>query len=66
MKPSKSAARLLDLIKKAIDDNVVTNAEYDEIIMLANEDNVIDSQEKKLLSNFHDMIENKIIKRVPK
>ena len=65
MKPSKSAEKLLNLIKKAIEDNKITKAEYEEIMHLANEDSVIDSQEKKLLANFHDMIENKTIKRVP-
>ena len=65
MEPSKSAEKLSILIKKAIEDHVLTNAEYEEIMMIADEDSVIDNEERKLLSNLHDMIENKTIKRVP-
>lgn len=65
MKPSNSAEKLKALIKKSMEDYVITNAEYEAVIDLANEDSVIDSEEKKLLENFHHLIENKTIKRVP-
>ena len=64
-KPSKSAEKLMALIKKAIEDNQITTTEYEQILHLADEDGVIDSQEKKLLQELHDLIENKTIKRVP-
>ena len=64
-KPSKSAEKLMALIKKAIEDNQITTTEYEQILHLADEDGVIDLQEKKLLQELHDLIENKTIKRVP-
>lgn len=64
MKPSSSAGKLSELIKKAIDDHVITNAEYEEILALANEDGVIDPQERNLLGQLQDMIADKTIKRV--
>ena len=64
-KPSKSAEKLMELIKKAIEDHKITTSEYEQILHLADEDGVIDMQEKKLLQELHDMIDNKTIKRVP-
>jgi CBS domain containing-hemolysin-like protein len=65
MKPSKSAEKLSQLIKRAIDDHQVTNAEYEEILALVHEDGHIDSQEKQMLSQLNDMISNKTVKKVP-
>ncbi|MBN2078118.1 MAG: hypothetical protein JW838_04075 [Spirochaetes bacterium] len=62
---TKSGLALADAIKKAIDDHVVTNAEYEEIYNIALEDGRIDSLEKALLAEFKEMIANKSIKRVP-
>jgi len=62
---TKSGQNLADAIKKAIDDHVVTNAEYEEIYNIALEDGRIDSLEKALLTEFKEMIANKTIKRVP-
>ena len=62
---NSSAEKLKELIKKAIEDHVVTNAEYEEILALADEDGVIDTEERKLLSALQDMIEDKTVKRVP-
>jgi tellurite resistance protein len=64
-KPSKSAEKLNEMIKKAIDDGEITSTEYDQILMIADEDGVIDPQEKKLLSELQDMLSNGTIKRVP-
>ena len=65
MKQSKSAERLSALIKNAIDDHQITNAEYDEILSIADEDGVIDPQEKRLLAELQNMIADKSIRRVP-
>jgi hypothetical protein len=65
MKHSKSAERLSELIKKAIDDHQITNAEYDEIMGVAHEDGIIDPQERRLLAMLQDMIADKSVKRVP-
>lgn len=62
---TKSGKTLEEVIKKAIDDHVITNAEYEEIIHLANEDGVIDKHEKILLNELKDMISDKTVKRVP-
>ena len=64
MKVSKSAEKLKKLIIAAIDDHVITRAEYDEIIHLATEDGVVDSQERALLAQLQDMIANKTVKFV--
>jgi len=62
---TKSGQKLADVIKKAIEDHVVTNAEYEEIYNIALEDGQIDNVEKALLAEFKDMIADKTIKRVP-
>jgi hypothetical protein len=62
MKASKSAIELKKLIVKAIDDQVLTQEEHDQIVHLAMEDWHIDSQEKALLNQLLDMIENKMVK----
>ncbi len=64
-KPSESANKLLEMIKKAIADGVVTTSEYEQILGVAHEDGVLDPQEKKLLNQFQEMLSNKTIKRVP-
>jgi len=62
---TKSGQKLADVIKKAIEDHVVTNAEYEEIYNIALEDGQIDNVEKALPAEFKDMIADKTIKRVP-
>ena len=62
---TKHGLKLADVIKKAIDDHVVTNAEYEEIYNIALEDGRIDNLEKALLAEFKAMIADKTIKRVP-
>lgn len=63
--PSKSAQRLKELIEKAIDDGKVTNKEYDEILALADEDGIIDHEERSLLSQLQNMLADKSVVRVP-
>jgi hypothetical protein len=65
METSKSAEKLMVLIKKAIDDHQITGVEYEEIMALAHEDGVLDNQERRLLSELQELIANRSIKRVP-
>jgi uncharacterized membrane protein YebE (DUF533 family) len=64
MKASESANRLKELINKAIDEHTITRSDYDAIINIATEDGHIDSQERALLSNLQDMIDDRTIKIV--
>jgi len=59
---SKSGEKLRLAIIKAIDDHIITPEEYDEIINISMEDGHIDSQERALLAQLQQMIENKEIK----
>lgn len=62
MNVSTSANRIKELINSAIESHYITRDDYDLIIHIAHEDGVIDSQERALLSQLHDMIEDKTIK----
>lgn len=57
-KPSKSAEKLTTLIKKAIEDGVITPSERERIMMIAEEDGFIDPQERRLLAELQNMIDN--------
>jgi len=59
---SKDAQRLKELILKAIEDHVLTQSEYEEILHLASEDGIIDNHEQALLRQLQEMIANKTIK----
>jgi tellurite resistance protein len=61
---SESAQRLKEAIIKAIEDHKITRDEYDEIIQIATEDGHIDPQERALLSELQDMIEDKSVRLV--
>ena len=63
-KPSDSAAKLADMIKKAIADCEITPAEYDAIMKIANEDQHIDTQEQTLLNQLQALLANGTVKRV--
>jgi tellurite resistance protein len=65
-KYSESAHRLKEMINKAIEDHVITRDEYDEIINIATEDGHIDPQERALLAELQDMIENRSVRMVAK
>lgn len=65
MKASESAARLKEMIEKAIEDHLVTRAEFDAIMHIATEDGHIDTQEQALLEQLQDMIESKQVKIIP-
>lgn len=63
-KPSKSAVSLKQIINDAISDLEITPDEYDKIMQAANEDSHLDKEEKALLAQFHQMLNNGTIKRV--
>lgn len=65
MKPSKSAGQLATLIKKAIHDHKLTQAEWDAILALAEKDGHVDREEEALLRELHHLVENGSVKRVP-
>ena len=56
---SESGERLRQIINKAIEDHIITPEEYDEISNISTEDGHIDSQERALLKQLQQMIENK-------
>jgi uncharacterized membrane protein YebE (DUF533 family) len=62
MAVSESANRVRELILKAIEDHVLTQDEYDEILMAATEDGHIDAQEQALLSELQNMIQDGSVK----
>ena len=59
---SESAIRLKKMIEMAIEDHKITQDEYDQIINIASEDGHIDSQERALLQQLQEMIENGMVK----
>ena len=63
-KPSDSAVRLADMIKKAIADCEISTSEYNDIMKIANEDQHIDNQEQKLLTQLQSLLANGTVKRV--
>jgi len=64
METTGSGKRLAELIKQAIDDGEITTAEYDAILAMANEDMKIDAEERALLNQLQEMLDNKTVKRV--
>jgi len=59
---SESNKRLRHLVNKAIEDQIITPEEYDEILEISFEDGHIDRQEQALLTELQKMIENKEIR----
>jgi uncharacterized protein YutE (UPF0331/DUF86 family) len=59
---TKKGQTLADVINKAIEDSVITMAEYEEITSIASEDGILDNHEKALLRELNDMIANKTIR----
>jgi len=64
MKSGETGGKLNDLIKKAISDLELTQDEHNEILALASEDHVIDSQERALLAQLQELIANGTVKKV--
>lgn len=65
MKLSDSSAKMRLAIEKALETHQIKREEYDMIIHLATEDGFIDAQEKAMLSQLHDMIEDRSVKIIP-
>ena len=64
MKLTKSGLELKEVIEKAIQDCVITNSEYEEIMKIANKDDIIDDHEQQLLSQLQGLLGNGTLKRV--
>ncbi|MBU2510157.1 hypothetical protein KJ966_02425 [bacterium] len=62
---TKPSEKLAELIKKAIEDCELTTSEYNAILAQADEDKVLDSDERVLLQQLQEMIANGTIERVP-
>jgi hypothetical protein len=65
MKISSSAWTLRQIIEKAIEDQRISKTEYEMIIHQATSDGNLDNQEKVLLKQLHEMIEDKTVKLMP-
>jgi uncharacterized membrane protein YebE (DUF533 family) len=65
MKLSLNAQELRQIIEKAIEDHMLTQAEYNQILEAAASDGHIDPQERALLAELQNMIDEKVIKLVP-
>ena len=63
MKLTQSGLDLKELINKAIKDCVITNSEYEEVMKMAHKDGV-DDHERRLLSQFQELLANGSLKRV--
>jgi hypothetical protein len=62
---SESGRNLEKAIKDAIDDHVIKNSEYEEIIHLLHQDGVVDAHERALMHELHNLIADGTVKRVP-
>ncbi len=62
MAVSESNKRLRELIDHVIADGVITHAEYDRIMHIVTEDGHIDNQERAMIRQIQEMIEDKTLK----
>jgi hypothetical protein len=58
----KESAKLREMIEKAIEDDIITREEYEQIIHQALKDGQIDRVEKALLAELNQMIQDKTVK----
>jgi hypothetical protein len=65
MQADEAGSKLGEMIKKAIEDGQPTNSEYNQILSLADQDYLIDSQEKQRLKELQALLANKTVKKVP-
>jgi hypothetical protein len=61
---SKDANNLRIIIEKAIHDLQISRDEYEEIVHMATGDGYIDPQERELLRQLREMIEDKTIRLI--
>jgi cell division protein FtsL len=64
MKLTKSGLELKEVIEKAMEDHVITNSEYEEIMKVANKDGMVDDHEQRLLSQLQGLLENGTVNRI--
>lgn len=64
MKLSENANNLRKTIEKAINDHQITREEYEQMVHMATSDGYIDPQEKELLRQLQEMIEDRTIRIV--
>jgi hypothetical protein len=64
MKLTKSGLELKEVIEKAMNDHVITNSEYVEIMKAASNDGIIDDHEQRLLSQLQELLENGTLERI--
>ena len=60
---TSESSKLMALIQQAIEDGVITNREYHDILAQAAADGREDAEERAILANFHEMIANGTVKR---
>lgn len=65
MESGETGGKLAEMIKKAVSDCELTTSEHNQILSIADEDGIIDSQEQNLLKQLQDLIANGTIKKVP-
>ena len=65
MQSGEAGRKLGEMIKKAIEDGQVTNSEYNKILAFADQDFLLDPQEKQPLRELQALLANKTVKRVP-
>ncbi len=58
----KSGRKLAEVIHRAINDSVITMAEYEEINHVASQDGIVDAQEKALLRELNALIADKTVR----
>jgi hypothetical protein len=58
----KESAKLREMIEKAIEDDIITREEYEQIIAQALKDGHIDRVEKALLAELNQLIQDKVVK----
>ena len=58
----KESAKLREMIEKAIDDDIITREEYEQIIHQAYKDGQIDKIEQALLAELNQLIQDKVVK----
>jgi len=61
---TKSGLELREVIEKAINDSVITNSEYEEIMNVASKNGIVDNHEQTLLGQLQRLLENGTVKRV--
>ncbi len=62
---TKSGKNLKEIIQKAMEDHVIRNSEYEEIIEAAHADGAIDPHERILLQELNELISEKTVRRIP-